>query len=157
MGAEATVQTGNVSATLDPSTNARDWLEASVEVNASPFCQEQIRHTSERLRIELDVAATRAQLKASRFATVELFCLLAQNAPEVLPPSWALVYDMLVAEERFWVYPRMTLADIEEGACDAFTPYLDRSKLASEWQDLLAHVGQVLSVQDSAKRHALTA
>jgi hypothetical protein len=126
-------------------------------VSASPFCLEQIRITNERLRHELEAATLDAMLKASELANVELFCLVAQNAPETLPKAWALVYDMVVSEERFWVYPKMTVAQIEEGLGEWVTPYMDRAKLAAEWRELLEHVQRVQATQESAGRHRLTA
>ncbi|GEM_PF-2917487 len=138
-------------------TLAIDLLESNFEVTSSPFCSDQIRLARENLERDLEAASLRAQLRASELATVELFCLLAQAAPEFLPASWSTVYDMVVAEERYWVYPSMTVADIEDGECDFFTPYLDRPKLSAEWRGLLEHVQTVISAQKSAKQYALTA
>lgn len=142
---------------FDSQPVAPENFAAHFDVSSSPFCLELIRITSERLRCKLEAASLTARLKASELANVELFCLLAQNAAEALPASWAAVYDMVAAEERFWVYPKMTLGDIEDGACEAFAPYLDRARLASEWHQLLEHVQRVISAQKSAKQHALTA
>ena len=132
-------------------------LEVRLPVNGGPFSGEAIRAASVQMCSELEVATLAAQLKASQMASVELFCLLAQHAPEVLPASWALVYDIVASEERFWVYPKLTLGQIEDGDDEAFTPYLSRSRLANEWQALLAHVQRVACAQQSAKEHALTA
>ena len=53
----------------------------------------------------------RARLDAHGKAVVELFCLLVENSPEVLPPEWAAVADVIPAEEwplllehARWVY-----------------------------------------------------
>jgi hypothetical protein len=132
-------------------------IEARFDINSSPFCAEGIRAAAKSMHGELELSALRAQLEASERAVVELFAGLAQAAPEMLPPQWALVYDILAAEERLWVYPKMTLGEIEEGTFDAFTPYLDRCKLLSEWHSLLEHAQSLLASQTSAKRHSLTA
>jgi hypothetical protein len=139
------------------SASTSQLFEATFDVTASPFCPGQIRLASHQLRCELEVATLRAGLKASELATVHLFCLLAQNAPEVLPATWAAVFEMVVAEERFWVYPKQTLGDIEDGADEIFVPYLNHERLATEWSQLLEHVQRVISTQQSASRHRLSA
>lgn len=63
----------------------------------------------------------------------ELFCLLVENSPEVLPPEWAAVADVIASEERLWVYPRATVAQREEEPPEAFMPFLNRKRLAEEW------------------------
>lgn len=130
-------------------------LEAAVKVTASPFCHEQIRSAAESLRAELQVAALMAQLRASQLASVELFCLVAQHAPETLPCPWSDVYDMIASEERFWVWPRATVGAIEDG--EVFAPYLNRTALATEWRELLDHVQKVVAAQKSGAQRQLTA
>lgn len=134
-----------------------DTFAAMLSVDGGPFLVAQICAATLQMHQELELASLRAQLQASVKGTVELFCALARHAPEHLPGTWAAVYDMVVAEERFWIYPKVTLGAIEDGMDEAFTPYLSREKVAAEWETLLTHVHRVLSVQDSAKRNALTA
>lgn len=82
---------------------------------------------------------------------VELFCLLAENSPEVLPPTWATVADVIAAEEKFWVYPKATVAQIEEEAPEAFMPFLNRKRLIAEWPQLLEHARKVHECRESAR------
>jgi hypothetical protein len=132
-------------------------VKSYFDIDSSPFCVGNVNRAAGEVRTRLEISLLRAQLASTELAVVELFSLLAENMPEVLPTPWALVYDMLAAEERFWVYPQMTVADIEEGTFDSFTPYLNRQKLASEWRCLLDHTQKVLEAQESGKRHSLTA
>lgn len=94
----------------------------------------------------------RARLDASGKAVVELFCLLVENSPEVLPPEWSAVADVIAAEERLWVYPKATVGQIEEEPPDAFMPFLNRKRLAEEWPRLLEHARRVFECQQSGAR-----
>jgi len=132
-------------------------VKSYFDIDSSPFCAGNMSRAAGEMRTRLEISLLRAQLASTELAVVELFCLLAENTPELLPALWGLVYDVLVAEERFWVYPRMTVADIEEGTLQGFTPYLNRQKLAGEWRCLLDHTQKVLAAQESGKRHSLTA
>lgn len=95
----------------------------------------------------------RARLDAHGKAVVELFCLLVENSPEVLPPEWAAVADVIASEERLWVYPRATVGQIEEEPPEAFMPFLNRKRLADEWPQLLEHARRVYECQRSGARH----
>jgi hypothetical protein len=103
--------------------------------------------------LSADLLLLRNRLDAQGEAVVELFCLLVENAPEVLPPEWATVADVIAAEERLWVYPSATLAEIEEEPSCAFMPYLNRKRLRAEWSHLLEHARRVHECKLSSLRH----
>lgn len=134
-----------------------DAFEAMLSVDAGPFSLVEIRAATVRMHQELELASLRAQLHAGVQATVELFCAIARHAPEHLPGLWGAVYEMVASEERYWVYPKVTLGNIEDGMDDAFAPYLNRDKVAAEWETLIAHVQRVVAAQESATANALTA
>jgi hypothetical protein len=142
-----------------PAKLSTQFLATRFRIEPGPMSVEAIRMASLELRgelqAELETVTLRAQLQASESTNVELFFALAQNAPEALPGSWALLYDLVAAEERFWVYPQATLGDIEDGLADAFTPYLSKVKLQAEWDDLLAHMHRVALAQASGKQYRL--
>lgn len=86
-----------------------------------------------------------ARLQADRAAVVELFSLLLQNAPEVLPPHWAAVADVVTAHRRFWVYPSPQAGLVDDDDALPFLPYVDRERLLAEWTALLGHARVVQS------------
>lgn len=134
-----------------------ELFDSWLPVESGPFALASIAAAGAQMHHQVELATMRAALKARELATIELFCLLAQNAPEALPPTWAGVYDLLCAEERFWVYPKVTLAEIEDGLADGFTPYLNRQRVGAEWEDLLSHACTMISAQKSAKDTGLPA
>lgn len=102
-------------------------------------------------------AGLMARIESEHTAQVELFALLAENAAQVLPPAWAVVVDLIAAEERFWVYPSVTVGALEDGTAESCVPYLNRLRLRKEWQDLTAHASHVMACQESGRRRSLPA
>lgn len=90
------------------------------QITSSPFCQEEIRLAAERQHDAIDVAVLNAQLRASQLANAELFCLLAQSAPEVLPAAWSRMLDLVAADHRLWVCQEMTVGELEDGTGEMF-------------------------------------
>ncbi|MFN9709625.1 MAG: hypothetical protein ACK53K_07915 [Burkholderiales bacterium] len=135
-------------------------LTAELEATEEPIQPEQIgaffeARISEQARFKAlanELELLRARLDAHGKAVVELFCLLVENSPEVLPPEWAAVADVIAAEERLWVYPKATVAQIEEEPPEAFMPFLNRKRLAEEWPRLLEHARRVYECQQSGAR-----
>lgn len=136
-------------------------LTAELEATEGHIHPEQIgaffeARISEQARFKAlanELELLRSHLDAHGKAVVELFCLLVENSPEVLPPEWAAVADVVAAEERLWVYPRATVAQIEEEPPAAFMPFLNRKRLAEEWPRLLEHARRVYECQRSGARH----
>lgn len=121
--------------------------------NVGAFFDTRIRDQARVMALTNDLQLLRSRLEAHSSAVVELFCLLVENAPEVLPPEWSTVADVIASEERLWVYPTVTVGQFEEGHVDAFTPYLNRKRLAAEWARLLEHARRVHDCQVSGRTH----
>lgn len=129
----------------------------SFRLGSHPIAPMNIQAAATEARMQLEMESVRAQLACSQLAVVELFSVLCRHAPELLPAAWAPLYDLICAEERFWVFPRVTLGDIEDGLGEAFTPYLNTACLAAEWEALLRHAAKVSEAQESGRRHVLPA
>lgn len=120
---------------------------------AGPFADEYLRQAVERAETALEIAMLRARIDVHDAAVIELFCLLTEHAPEVLPARWATVADVVLAEERLWVYPPATLGQLEDEGVMAFMPHLDRPKIAAEWHVLLEHARRVHECRHSGQAH----
>lgn len=120
---------------------------------SGPFSDEYLRKAIENAETALEIAVLRARIDVHDAAVIELFCLLAEHAPEVLPVQWATVADVIASEERLWVYPPATVGQLEDEGVMAFTPYLDRHKIASEWHVLLEHARRVNECRQSGRTH----
>lgn len=138
---------------LDPA----EWNPQPQTEMADEFFDARLRDQARLQPLRNELAMLRARLDAHGEAVVELFCLLAEHAPEVLPPRWATVADVIAAEERLWVYPRATVAQIEEEAAEAFMPFLNRKRIAEEWPQLLEHARRVHECRDSSRRYGYEA
>lgn len=129
-------------------------IEQGIRMTAAgPFTDEYLRRTVERAETALEIAMLRARIEVHDAGVIELFCLLAEHAPEVLPAQWATVADVVLAEERLWVYPPATVGQLEDEGVMAFTPYLNRSQIAAEWHVLLEHARRVHECRDSGQTH----
>lgn len=124
---------------------------------ADEFFDARLRDQARLQPLQNELAMLRARLDAHGEAVVELFCLLAEHAPEVLPPRWATVADVIAAEERLWVYPSATVAQIEEETPEVFMPFLNRKRIAEEWPQLLEHARRVHECRDSGRRYGYEA
>jgi hypothetical protein len=106
-------------------------------VSAGPWCElavdEAARTVGERLRGE----ALAAKLEGMRANCIELFLLLVEIAPELLPRHWSQVHEALVADERYWVHPKATLGDLEQGHFSVSTPFINRRRVRDGWDELL--------------------
>lgn len=69
-------------------------------------------------------------------ATVSLFARLATRSPELLEGRWRLLYERVRLEESLWVYPRVTLDDVEHGVDGS--AHLDEAQLRRRWPELIA-------------------
>lgn len=116
------------------------------------FFEARISEQAQFKALANELEMLRARLDAHGKAVVELFCLLVENSPEVLPPTWATVADVIAAEERMWVYPRATVGQIEEEPPEAFMPFLNRKRVAEEWPRLLEHARRVFECQQTGAR-----
>ena len=126
---------------------------ADSHAKGDPFYETRVQTRTERAILTLELSLMKARLDASIAGTVELFCLLAENSPELLPGPWATIADVIVSEERLWVYPCPTVGEVEDGHLEAFTPYLNRTRLAAEWPRLLEHASRVYACRESGKAH----
>lgn len=130
---------------------------ASLCQSAGPFAPADIKAAAELMHAQLEVAALRAQLAARELAVINLFSVLCRHSPELLPSEWSSLYDLVCAEERFWVYPSFNLGEIEDGVADAFTPYLNTERLHQEWDSLIDHASKVRDAQQSGRKLSLPA
>ena len=129
-------------------------IERGVHIATSgPFSAEYLRQAVKRAETALEIAMLRARIDVHDADVIELFCLLVEHAPEVLPAQWATVADVVLAEERLWVYPPATVGQLEDEGVMAFTPYLDRPKIAAEWHVLLEHARRVHECRHSGQAH----
>ena len=135
---------------LKTELKATDWQQQPEEIGA--FFEARISGQARFHALASELELLRARLDAHGKAVVELFCLLVENSPEVLPPEWAAVADVIASEERLWVYPRATVGQIEEEPPEAFMPFLNRKRLAKEWPRLLEHARRVFECQQSGAR-----
>jgi hypothetical protein len=133
----------------EPALLDAELLGSRFPADGGPFSLEDIREAADRMHHEIGVASLKAQLKANELATIELFCQLAQNSPELLPASWTPVYDRLVLNQDFWVYPSCDAVNNDDS--ETFAPYLNRAKLTSEWRDLLDGVHRPASAYRSSR------
>lgn len=89
-------------------------------------------------------------------SVVDLFCALAENSPELLPGRWSTLFDVIAAEEKFWVYPSATVGEIEDFGEAAFVPFLRRSALIKEWSQLLEHARRVDACRETGRAWGYT-
>ena len=68
---------------------------------------------------------------------MELFASVAEHAPEALSGHWATLHDFIRQDDQFWVYPGMSVGDIEDGF-EPSLPYVNRVALARAWPGLLS-------------------
>lgn len=107
-------------------------------INGSPFSDFDINETARLRRAELEASILAARLNAMRVNVADLFLVLAEAAPELLPDAWQPVHEALVANKRFWVFPDATLGDIEEGNPNALmSPFINRPRVIREWDTLV--------------------
>lgn len=132
-------------------------VAAGSYARGDPFHDSRIQARAERAMVALELSMMKARLESSVAGTVELFCLLAEHSPEMLPGAWATVADVIASEERLWVYPKVTVSAVEDGSPDAFMPHLNRAKLASEWPRLLEHARRVQACRESGRVHGYEA
>lgn len=132
-------------------------METRFGISSSPYSEAALKRTIAVAELALERAFMQARVDAASMATIELFSLLAENAPETLPPPWATLMDIIAAEERLWVYPTTAIADIEDGLAEPHLPYLNRAKLVSEWHCLLEHAQRVSEARCSGELHGLEA
>ena len=89
-------------------------------------------------------------------SVVDLFCALAENPPELLPVRWSTLFDVIAAEERFWVYTSAKVGEIEDVGEAAFVPFLRRSALIKEWAQLLEHARRVDACRETGRAWGYT-
>jgi hypothetical protein len=89
-------------------------------------------------------------------SVVDLFCALAENSPELLPGRWSTLFDVIAAEERFWVYPTAKVGEIEDFGEEAFAPFLRRPALVKEWAQLLEHARRVDACRETGRAWGYT-
>lgn len=130
---------------------------ADSKVDGDPFHENRIQAQAERAVAALELSLMKSRLESSIAGTVELFCLLAEHSPELLPGPWATVADVIASEERLWVYPCPTVGEVDDGHSEAFVPYLNRTRLAAEWPRLLEHASRVHACRESGKAHGYEA
>ena len=99
------------------------------------------------------VSSTDASVDSS---VVDLFCALAENSPELLPGRWSTLFDVIAAEEKFWVYPSAKVGEIEDFGEAAFVPFLRRSALIKEWSQLLEHARRVDACRETGRAWGYT-
>lgn len=89
-------------------------------------------------------------------SVVDLFCALAENSPELLPGRWSTLFDVIAAEEKFWVYPSVKVGEIEDFGEEAFAPFLRRPALVKEWAQLLEHARRVDACRETGRAWGYT-
>lgn len=119
--------------------------------DGGPFSLARIQAQARAQHALVDTEALTAQLRARELAVIELFAVLCRHSPELLPPAWGALYDLICAEERFWIFPRVTVGALEDGDADMFAPYLDVKKIKDEWENLLEHARKVISTRRSGQ------
>lgn len=68
--------------------------------------------------------------------TVSLFARTAARSPELLEGRWRLLFERVRLDDSLWVYPQLTLGDVEAGVPGE--PTLDKSQLRRRWPELVA-------------------
>jgi hypothetical protein len=122
-------------------------LPSTDNTNADEF-ERRVGGAVERAQTFFEVALLKAEVAAQLVdGECELFCLLAENAPESLPGRWAVMHDLVRAQPRFWVYPNVTQAQLGEGVAEALVPYLKCDVLAAEWRALRAQASRVAAIE----------
>jgi hypothetical protein len=71
---------------------------------------------------------------------LQLFAHLAERAPHLLTGPWRLLHDLVRASDRFWVYPKCTVGQHEDGLASEFAAYLDLDALHTDWVALKERV-----------------
>lgn len=105
----------------------------------NPFSDLDIDAAARAQRAELEASILAARLEAMRTNVADLFLVLAQAAPELLPEAWQPVHESLVGNERYWVCPQATVGDVEEGNPEArVPPFINRPRVIREWDSLVA-------------------
>lgn len=128
----------------------------AVDSQGSTFHGRAIRCAAESARRELNYSLLELERDALEYSVIELFTLLAQVAPEMLPEAWAVLFDVIAAETKYWVYPCSTAAYVHN-SYEPFMPYLNRDRLAADWEILLDHVEKVHAARLSGDTHELAA
>ena len=70
-------------------------------------------------------------------SSAELFVQAANNAPEALRGTWALLYQRVQQDRTLWIEPTQSVGDIEDGAL-IDEPYISLPKLKAAWPRLCA-------------------
>jgi hypothetical protein len=69
-------------------------------------------------------------------AEVELFCTLAQAAPEELVGIWHWLYTRIRDKNEFWVYSDRLGSDGDDAGMEDVERYLNRGKMTALWAEL---------------------
>ena len=69
-------------------------------------------------------------------ATAALFARMATRSPELLEGRWRLLYERVQLDEGLWIYPSVTLGDVEHGVDGS--AILDEAQLRRRWPELVA-------------------
>jgi hypothetical protein len=80
-------------------------------------------------------------------AEVELFCTLAQAAPEELVGIWHWLYTRIRDKNEFWIYPGRLGSDSDDAGMEDVERYLNRRKMTALWAELSADAEQSMKAE----------
>lgn len=150
------IQTASPNVSNQPSASTPHIFQYTLpDMTVGAFFDNRISKQAKHLSLLNEIQLLQTRLAAHNSSVIELFCLLVENAPGVIPCEWTAVADVIATEKRFWVYPTTTVGQFEEGCVtDVFMPYLNRKQLTAEWARLLEHARRVHECQTSGRTHS---
>lgn len=122
------------------------WLSPAVFATAAESAQQ--REQPLQLWFETAVchyAAWTAHLAGKPSLPVDdshraLFVQLMLNAPEALRGKWVTLHELVRADDDFWVYPNVTVGQLEDDEHADPSPRLNHKALERAWPRLVAMV-----------------
>lgn len=93
-----------------------------------------------RPRLRLSRQQRRAAAQDWTYFELELFAHLSEQAPHLLTGPWRLLHDLVRASPKYWMHPKCTVGQHEDGLAPEFVAYLDLDALQSDWASLRERV-----------------
>jgi hypothetical protein len=121
----------------------RDLMETSLPACATgkavSLSARNVSHPA-RPRLRLSRQQRRAAAQDWQYFELQLFAHIAEQAPHLLTGPWQLLHDLVRASRKYWMYPKATVGEHEDGVAPEFIAYLDLDALHTDWASLKERV-----------------
>jgi len=71
----------------------------------------------------------------------ELFCMVAENAPNALAGPWRQLYEKVWDNHRYWIFPALSRWSDDAPPDVCLEPRIDKEALAEDWPRLTGAAG----------------